>query len=111
MESKTNLKYALIALGAWLGLSAILGSIQLHFLTQAWWPIVLGVILGIIIFYLHFLIYQKYSQKKSWARKILYAYAFVNLIPLMLQLSLLKEQGIDNIVSAVIALIIIYSLD
>lgn len=106
-----KLKYLLMALGSWLGLTVILGSIQLHFLTQAWWPIPLGIIFGAGIFYFHIFLYQKYSQKKSWARKTLYLYAFINLIPLMLQLSLLKEQGIDNVVSAVIAFLIIYSLE
>jgi hypothetical protein len=110
-NKNTNLKYLLVALGAWLGITAVLGSVQLHFLWNVWWPIPLGIIAGIIIFYLHVILYQKYYQKKPWAKKVLYLYAFVNLVPIMLQISLLKEPGLDNIVSASIALILIYTLE
>lgn len=88
--------------GLWWFLALFLGTFQLYGMSKIWWIGPLGLFIAALCFYLHDLLAHYRATKP--AQVILFVYALVNLIPLILQLAGMKEPGLDNIVAAGIAL-------
>lgn len=118
-KSKQNLKnkkqnklleYTLLILGVWWVIAFLLAGLQAYLMSQIFLFVILGIVIAPLIFYLHYLIYKKIIQKKFYAKIILFVYALVNFIPLALQILNIQSPGIDNIIAALIGLLLLHNL-
>ncbi len=109
MKNKQNrkLKYFLVVLGVYWTIALAIAIFQGLIMFRN--PLIfLTIILLPLPIYLHFLLYKKAEKNKRTAIILLYIYALINFFPLILQLLKIKPTGIDNIITALIGLILIY---
>ena len=108
MKKPLSFLIIILVLGVWWTLTFLLATLQAWGMFNHIWIIPLGVILSAIIFWLHFILYKKLNQNNNSARIIVLIYGVINFFPLFLQLLGMKMPGIDNIITAVIGLGLIY---
>lgn len=110
-RSSTYLRYTFTLFGAWWALAALLATVQAYNTYRSFFVIVLGVALTALVFYMHLLLGEKVSEKNKVARIIAFGYAGIHFIPLLAQFLTLKEPGLDNLITALLGLVILVFLD
>ncbi len=104
-----RLKIILVILGIWWALAFFIAACQFYIMSRVIISLPIGLILSFIVFWLHLFLYKKIKQEKKLAIIILYIYAVIHFIPLVLQLTGMKTPGLDNVVVAVIGLLLVYT--
>ena len=108
MAKNYNLKIILYLIGIWWTIAFLQATIQLYFLTKIAIIIPIGTLISLVILYLHYLLYKK--SDKILGKIIIKLYSLLHFIPLILQLRFLEQPGFDNIITALIGLILYYSI-
>jgi len=108
--NKTIVKYRkhiFLAIATWWSIAFLLAFVQAYFMSGNPAFIPLAIIFPIVLFFINFGIYKKLEKGKTWAITIVYFYATLHFIPLALQFTGIQPPGIDNIITAVIGLLLI----
>lgn len=105
-KENKKLKFLLIALGIYWTIALLISIFQLLIMFRN--PFLfLTIILLPLPIYLHLKLYKKLEENNKTALIILYIYALIHFIPLILQLLAIKPAGIDNVITALIGFFLI----
>ncbi len=106
-----RLKFVLMVLGIWWTLAVLLATFQAYFMTNSLISFPIGILFAFLVFYMHILLYKKLLQNRKKARLIYFIYTGIHFIPLLLQFTGIQSPGLDNIVTALIGLVMILAVE
>lgn len=106
---KRNL--VLLGLSVWWFAASIILAFQAYVMTKSVVITFIATILAIIIAIGNLWLEKKLRQKKKYARVICYVYIFLHFIPILMQFIYIKSAGFDNILAALIGLLLLISIN